>query len=161
VAEIAKKFAMSIEFTGISEQVKNEDSVQSTENLTENTGTLSTENQPPAIDPTTNPSKPTDPPEIDKIGTKKEYKKGLSKPANKEPIESPKKRHTYSVNLTLQEGDYINQIIEARIAAGITESAAHFFVQCVDFAVNHVPGTKFAKPEIPAVAFKNGFYKQK
>lgn len=68
-------------------------------------------------------------------------------------------RLTLVGNFVGDEIDYLNKIIAARKKSGITENANHFVRQCVDFAVNHVPGTTFAVPSGEKTVIKNAFYK--
>lgn len=68
-------------------------------------------------------------------------------------------RLTLVGNFVGDEIEYLNKIIAARKKSGITENANHFVRQCVDFAVNHVPGTTFAVPAGEKTPIKNAFYK--
>lgn len=68
------------------------------------------------------------------------------------------KRLTITVNFSLDEVPYLNEIIQARIDSNLSKNASHFIRQCVDFAIHHVPGTKMAIPDITPVEIKDGFY---
>lgn len=68
------------------------------------------------------------------------------------------KRLTITVNFSLDEVPYMDEIIKARIDNNLSKNASHFIRQCVDFAIHHVPGTKIAIPKIPPVEIKDGFY---
>ena len=138
---------MSIEFTGISEKLLPENIDPQQKIIPIQEIAEMGENGMIPIQPTTDPPPPEIPP-----------KKGENKPKKALSDVNNKTRHTYSVNLPINEGDFVNKIIQARIEAGITDSTAHFFVQCVDFAVNHIHGTNFAVPAFEKVPFKNGFY---
>lgn len=68
------------------------------------------------------------------------------------------KRLTITVNFSLDEVPYMNEIIQARIDSKLSKNASHFIRQCVDFAIHHKAGTKIAIPEITPVEIKDGFY---
>lgn len=68
------------------------------------------------------------------------------------------KRLTITVNFSLDEVQYMDEIIKARIDNKLSKNASHFMRQCVDFAIHHVPGTKMAIPAIPPVEIKDGFF---
>lgn len=68
------------------------------------------------------------------------------------------KRLTITVNFSLDEVEYMDEIIKARIDSKLSKNASHFIRQCVDFAIHHKPGTKIAIPEITPVEIKDGFY---
>ena len=68
-------------------------------------------------------------------------------------------RLTLVGNFVGDEIQYLNRIIEARKKSGLTENVNHFVRQCIDFAVNHVPGTTFAVPSGEKTPIKNAFYK--
>lgn len=69
-----------------------------------------------------------------------------------------KNRLTITLNFSLDEVPYINEIIKARVDSKLSKNPSHFIRQCVDFAIHHVPGTKMAIPQIPPVEIKDGFY---
>lgn len=68
------------------------------------------------------------------------------------------KRLTITVNFSLDEVPYMNEIIQARIDSKLSKNASHFIRQCVDFAIHHKAGTKIAIPDITPVEIKDGFY---
>jgi hypothetical protein len=68
------------------------------------------------------------------------------------------KRLTITVNFSLDEVAYMDEIIKARIENNLSKNASHFLRQCVDFAIHHKPGTKMAIPDISPVEIKDGFY---
>lgn len=91
----------------------------------------------------------------------------VTKPSPVPPIEikpvskverSGSKRLTITVNFSLDEVPYMEEIIKARIDSKLSKNASHFMRQCVDFAIHHVPGTKMATPAISPVEIKDGFY---
>lgn len=77
---------------------------------------------------------------------------------SKQKDDSGKNRLTFTVNFSGDEVPYVQEIIKARIESGITNNNSHFIRQCVDFAINHRPGTTFAKPDISPVEIKDAFY---
>jgi len=80
-----------------------------------------------------------------------------------------KKRLIITVNFPIEESEYVQAIIEARMKSGLTTDNGHFIRQCVDFAIHmeklhgrHQAGFSFATPaDLPITYLKGGFFKQK
>lgn len=80
-----------------------------------------------------------------------------------------KKRLSITVNFPIEESEYVQAIIEARMKSGLTTDNGHFIRQCVDFAIHmeklhgrHQAGFSFATPaDLPITYLKGGFFKQK
>jgi hypothetical protein len=92
------------------------------------------------------------------------------KPVEKATIRSEKKKRlSITVNFPVEEAEYIDTIIEARVKSGLTSDNGHFIRQCVDFAIHmeklhgrHQAGFSFATPaDLPVTYLKGGFFKQK
>ncbi len=75
-----------------------------------------------------------------------------------------------TIEFSDDEISHINKIVNARVAAGASESIYHFFRQAIDFAINFSKEypmiekkhkIKFSVPEeLPSFRLKNGFFDQ-
>ncbi|WP_416437891.1 hypothetical protein [Phnomibacter sp. MR] len=76
----------------------------------------------------------------------KPQKKTTKKTVEEKPLKLPT-RATRTVAFSIAEDEYIQQIFEARLAAGLSENMNQMLRQALNFAFNHEPGWVFGVPK--------------